>query len=170
VCNPDIYDTPEGKRLAWYLRVFFLQKFWEFFDTWFFILRKSFRQVTFLHIYHHSSITVITAMLQFDNTGDLYLPAFLNCVIHVMMYSHYFVTAIGYKSWWSQYLTSLQLIQFILIASQCLIGFYRGSDCGLPDFAKVTLFVYMMTMLILFSQFFISKYLKPAQKDKSKQN
>lgn len=111
--------------MGWLIYVFFLQKFWEFLDTWIFILRKSFRQVTFLHLYHHSSITLVTASFIFDIGGDFYLPALLNSFIHVLMYLHYFVTSIGIKSWWSKYLTSLQLIQFVLIATQFSISLYR---------------------------------------------
>lgn len=40
-------------------RVYYAQKFLEFGDTVFFVVRKSFRQVTFLHIYHHVSITLV---------------------------------------------------------------------------------------------------------------
>lgn len=40
-------------------RAYYAQKFLEYGDTIFFLLRKSFRQVTFLHIYHHVSITLV---------------------------------------------------------------------------------------------------------------
>lgn len=46
------------------------------------MLRKSYRQVSFLHVYHHSSITVVTMLAaQFDTSGDVYLAALLNSVI-----------------------------------------------------------------------------------------
>ena len=71
----------------------------EFMDTFIFVLRKSSRQVTFLHVYHHSSITFVTMLAaQFDTSGDTYLPALLNSWIHVLMYGHYFLTSIGVKN------------------------------------------------------------------------
>jgi len=63
--------------------------------------------------------------MQYDYFGDMFLPLFLNSFIHVLMYSHYLVTSFGIKGWWSKYLTSMQLIQFILIASQSGISMYR---------------------------------------------
>ena len=82
-------------------------------DTWFFILRKNFNQVTLLHVYHHSSITLVVGILiPHQYTGDVFLPILLNATVHVLMYSHYFVTSLKlFKPWWSPYLTSLQLIQ-----------------------------------------------------------
>lgn len=40
-------------------RAYYAQKFLEFGDTVFFVLRKSFRQLTGLHLYHHVSITLV---------------------------------------------------------------------------------------------------------------
>jgi elongation of very long chain fatty acids protein 4 len=42
--------------------MFYYQKFYEFVDTFIFMMRNSYRQVTFLHVYHHSSITIVVAM------------------------------------------------------------------------------------------------------------
>jgi len=39
--------------------VYYAQKFLEFGDTLFFLLRRSFRQLTPLHVYHHVSITLV---------------------------------------------------------------------------------------------------------------
>jgi hypothetical protein len=44
VCN-ELVEGEDGEWLAWVFWVFYAQKFWEFLDTWFFILRRSFRQV-----------------------------------------------------------------------------------------------------------------------------
>lgn len=68
----------------------------------------------------------------------MFLPIFLNALVHVLMYSHYLVTALGIKSWWRQYLTSLQLAQFCLISLQSAVAYSRGPSCGAPDWAKVT--------------------------------
>mmetsp|Transcript_75427 Transcript_75427/g.214526 ORF Transcript_75427/g.214526 Transcript_75427/m.214526 type:complete len:339 (-) Transcript_75427:223-1239(-) len=167
VCNVSArVDDPEAaKFIAWVFWVFYAQKFWEFCDTWFFILRRSFRQVTFLHIFHHSSITfVVGTILKFDYSGDMFLPIFLNALVHVLMYSHYLVTALGIKSWWRQYLTSLQLAQFCLISLQSAVAYSRGPSCGAPDWAKVIMILYMCSMLFLFGKFFVKRYI---QKDTS---
>lgn len=98
ICN----SLPPGEHgLAKILAVFYLQKYFEYWDTYFFIMRRSFRQVrasfvcidmlcrstgspqsfnpataldletrpsileqvTFLHLFHHASITVIVGSL-----------------------------------------------------------------------------------------------------------
>jgi hypothetical protein len=57
----------------------FPSRFWEFLDTVVFVLRKSDRQITFLHLYHHTSITAITyVQIVYGLSADLYLPALLN--------------------------------------------------------------------------------------------
>ena len=43
-------------------RAYYAQKFLEYGDTVFFVLRKSFRQLTPLHIYHHVSITIVVRL------------------------------------------------------------------------------------------------------------
>jgi hypothetical protein len=98
VCN-ELIEGEDGEWLAWIFWVFYAQKFWEFLDTWFFLLRRSFRQVTFLHLFHHSSITVVVgSIFRFDYSGDMFLPIWLNSIVHVLMYLHYFATAIGVKT------------------------------------------------------------------------
>ena len=47
-CN-ELDTSADGQHMAWVFWAFYAQKFWEFLDTWFFILRKSFRQVSAQH-------------------------------------------------------------------------------------------------------------------------
>jgi len=166
--------TKKGDFLAWIFWVFFAQKFWEFLDTFFFILRKSFRQVSFLHIFHHCSINIVVGLIiPHDYNGDMYLPILLNALVHVLMYSHYLVTALGINSWWKQYLTSLQLLQFCAITTQSAMAYYYGPSCGSPDYAKVLMIAYMGSMLALFGRFFLNAYVfkkKPKQEVKAAPN
>ena len=78
----------------------------------------SYRQVTFLHVYHHSSITVVVALfLHYYPAGDNCIPVLLNSFIHMLMYSHYLCSILGVKCWWRSLLTLLQLVQFVLITA-----------------------------------------------------
>jgi hypothetical protein len=54
----------------------------------------------------------------------------------------------------------MQLIQFLLIMAQSAIGWHLGPDCGMYDWEKLVLILYMVTMLVLFGQFFVNKYMK----------
>jgi hypothetical protein len=57
VCNT-LANDPDGYRLSRAFALFYLQKYFEFLDTWFFILRKSSRQVRSSpsHYPHHYAI------------------------------------------------------------------------------------------------------------------
>lgn len=46
----------------------------------------------------------------------MYLPIMLNSIVHVLVYLHYVLTALGKQSWswWSRHLTKLQLAQFVV--------------------------------------------------------
>merc|ERR1740121_2778641 len=152
-------DNGHASFLAHVFWVFYAQKFWEFFDTWFFILRKSFRQVTFLHIFHHASINIVVGLiLPFEFNGDMYLPILLNALVHVLMYSHYLVSALGLSTPWKPYLTSMQLLQFCTIAVQSAVSLSRGDSCGGPYFGKIAMVAYMGSMLVLFGNFFYHSY------------
>jgi len=165
VCNRTVTpgdkdDNGNAAFLAHVFWVFYAQKFWEFLDTWFFILRMSFRQVTFLHVFHHCSINIVVGMLlPFEFNGDMYLPILLNAFVHVLMYSHYLVAALGLPTPWKPYLTSMQLTQFALIATQSAMSMSRGDGCGAPYFGKVLMVAYMISMLTLFGNFFFQTYI-----------
>ena len=141
-CNePDL--SPAGQRLSRVLWFYYAQKFLEYGDTLTMVLRKSFRQLTPLHLYHHVSITVVTALfLRYDLNGDTYLPALANSFVHVLMYSHYLLAAFGIDTWWKKQLTSLQLVQFLTVMAQSLVSLARGSSCGFPEWLKVVMVAY----------------------------
>lgn len=131
-------------------------------DTIIFALRGSFRQLTTLHVYHHVSITLVTAaFIRHDVNGDCTLAALANSFIHVLMYSHYFCSAFGLKTPWRKHLTSLQLLQFVGIFAQSTLAWLRGPSCGFPDWMKAMMICYQISMLALFGQFFVGAYAKP---------
>jgi hypothetical protein len=56
----------------------------------------------------------------------------------------------------------MQLVQFLMISGQNIVSWRNGPDCGLYDWEKAVLIGYMATMVILFSQFYVQKYVRPA--------
>lgn len=94
-------------------------------------MRNSYRQVSFLHVYHHSSITIVVAMYaHFDTSGDVYLPVMLNSIVHVIMYGYYFCGAAGFKFQLAlrPHITKMQLTQFLIIASQAFMVWSHGGS------------------------------------------
>jgi len=163
--NNDNLVGPDNQRMAFAFWFFYAQKFFEYFDTWFFILKKNFRQVTFLHVYHHSSITFVVGLIvPYSFSGDFYLPILLNSLVHVVMYSYYLLMVLKVPFPWKSMITIMQLVQFCLIMAQNILNWRAGVNVGEPDFGKVAMIVYMSTMIILFSNFFIRSYLTPKDK------
>ncbi|EDQ85242.1 uncharacterized protein MONBRDRAFT_29385 [Monosiga brevicollis MX1] len=171
VGNPDMIkrNTEAGRHLHFYCWLYYIQKFWEFLDTVIFIARKSWRQVTFLHIYHHCSITIVTrSFIVYGLSGDLAWPSFLNALVHVFMYSHYLCATFKIKTWWKPFLTQMQLVQFLAILAQALLGIFGGPGYSYPEWIKLMLAFYMCTMLYLFGSFYIKSYSAPAGRKDTK--
>jgi elongation of very long chain fatty acids protein 4 len=76
-------DNPALANLLW---LFYLTKVWDFWDTIFIVLGKKWRQLSFLHVYHHITIFLfywLNANVFYD--GDIYLTIVLNGFIHTCM-------------------------------------------------------------------------------------
>jgi hypothetical protein len=156
-------------RIIW---IFYASKLLEFLDTVIMCLKKNFHQVSFLHVYHHSSILFIWWIVVFYAPGgESYFSAALNSFVHVVMYGYYLWATFAPKlaegkrpgllhpGFYRPYITRIQLLQFCLNFSQsCYDLFVLGDDCKYPRWLIWVLFWYMLTMLGLFGNFYISAY------------
>lgn len=131
----------------------------------FFILRKKNSQVTFLHVFHHTIMPWTWWFgVKFAAGGLGTFHAFLNTAVHVVMYSYYGLCALGpdYQKylWWKKYLTSLQLIQFVLITIH-ISQFFFMEDCKyqFPVFQYIIM-SYGCIFLLLFLHFWYRAYTK----------
>lgn len=134
--------------------VHYCDKYLEYLDTYFMVLRGRMDQVSFLHVYHHTSISVAWWIgLKVYPGGDSYFGALLNSIIHVMMYSYYAMSLMKIPCPWKKYLTQAQLCQFTLVVVfsivQMLSPFVehtRESYFGhfVQDFEMISLFVLFM--------------------------
>ncbi|GBG25336.1 Elongation of very long chain fatty acids protein 5 [Hondaea fermentalgiana] len=142
--------------------IFYVSKFLEFLDTVFMILGKKWKQLSFLHVYHHASISFIWGIIaRFAPGGDAYFSTILNSCVHVMLYGYYASTTLGYGFMrpLRPYITTIQLTQFMAMVVQSVYDFYN--PCDYPQPLVKLLFWYMLTMLGLFGNFFVQQYLKP---------
>ncbi|CAO1442140.1 unnamed protein product [Diamesa hyperborea] len=134
----------------------------ELLETIFFVLRKKQNQVSILHVYHHTSTILLLWIFTKYSSGfmEVYL-ALLNSGIHVIMYSYYLLTS--FKVWekylkmFKPILTSMQLIQFIIILGHCTAAVLPSCRAS-PIFYGM--FVNVVLLFILFGNFFIKNYLK----------
>lgn len=53
--------------------------------------------------------------------------------------------------------------QFAFIFVQSVLAYFEGPECGSPDFSKLLMMGYMGSMLVLFSDFFIKRYILKKQ-------
>ncbi|XP_048863261.1 elongation of very long chain fatty acids protein 5 [Brienomyrus brachyistius] len=150
--------------LWWY----YFSKLIEFMDTFFFILRKNNHQITFLHVFHHATmLNIWWFVMNWVPCGHSYFGACLNSFIHVLMYSYYGLSAIPAMRpylWWKKYITQGQLIQFVLtvIQTTCAVVW----PCGFPMGWLYFQISYMVTLIILFTNFYVKTYKKrdPSQR------
>jgi elongation of very long chain fatty acids protein 4 len=170
VCNVYIRDTPPVGNLLW---LFYVSKIWDFWDTIFIVIGKKWRQLSFLHVYHHFTIFLfywLNANAMYD--GDVFLTILLNGFIHTVMYTYYFIcmhtkdykTGKSLPIWWKSSLTSLQLFQFITMMTQATYLMFTKSCTGHNLKITAVYFFYIMSLFFLFLQFFISSYMTPKKK------
>uniref|UniRef100_A0A3P8S2C0 Elongation of very long chain fatty acids protein n=1 Tax=Amphiprion percula TaxID=161767 RepID=A0A3P8S2C0_AMPPE len=145
--------------------LYYFSKFIEMLDTIFFVLRKKNSQVTFLHVYHHSIMPFTWWFgVRFAPGGLGTFHALLNCVVHVIMYTYYGLTAMGPKYqkylWWKKYLTTIQLIQFVMVTSHiCQYFFIKDCPYQFPIFVYI-IGLYGLIFLFLFLNFWYHAYTK----------
>jgi hypothetical protein len=121
---------------------------------------KNEQQLSFLHIYHHSSIGLIWGFLINNGVGNgtAAYGCFINSIIHFIMYGHYLITSLGYKNPFKMYITQLQLLQF----SCCIIHSFTVllyENIVPKKYAYLEL-SYHMSMFFLFNNFYKKSYKK----------
>ena len=110
VCNSFKSESPPVANVLW---LFYVSKILDFVDTFFIVIGKKWKQLSFLHVYHHTTIFLFYWLnLHVNYDGDIYLTVVLNGLIHAIMYTYYFVSMHTRDIWWKKYLTLAQLFQF----------------------------------------------------------
>jgi len=149
-------------RVMWW---FWISKHIEFLDTYFFIARKNFRQVSFLHVFHHTLMAATWYLgPKYAGGGMGTFHALINSFVHMVMYTYYGIAAMGHEYrkylWWKKYLTSFQMAQFVAIFGHMtnIIVFYP--DCKWPQIFKYIIAMYGTIFFVLFSNFWIQNYTK----------
>ncbi|XP_055371198.1 elongation of very long chain fatty acids protein 7-like [Condylostylus longicornis] len=142
---------------------YFLLKIVDLMDTVFFVLRKNFRLITFLHVYHHAVMVFISYFYcKYYPGGHSAMIGLVNLWIHVMMYGYYFVAAlkpeVRNSLWWKKYITLFQMGQFVFLICFMSLPFFE-ENCNYSKTILVFNIIQSVVMLILFSNFYIRSYI-----------
>jgi len=169
ICNLDFYDS----RLRLFIYINYMLKYYELLDTVFLALSK--KPLEFLHVYHHAATLALCYTQMLGTTSAQWVPITINLTVHVIMYYYYARAASGAIIWWKKYLTTFQIIQFVIDFNVCwylvleahivdryLIpkGYMNGppNDCGGTWWAAYGGCLILSSYLLLFIQFFKQTY------------
>ena len=152
VCNSHLgLRTSDDERLRHLVYLHYLTKYVDFFDTFTMIMRHKWSQVHILQLFHHSTIGIVWKWVYEDSPVDVpatyAFGAFANSFIHFLMYLHYFVTTVGLKNPLKQYMTAMQMTQFVLVLAHALWAWWQHPPFAVCSVVQVG---YMCSMLSLF--------------------
>lgn len=161
LCQPCQVYPKDEIRISSAIWWFYISKCIEFCDSFFFILRKKDKQLSFLHVYHHSTMFPMWwIVVKYVPCGSTFMPAMLNSFIHIFVYTYYGLSSIGPHIakylWWKRYITIIQLVQFVI--GLCLGVYAIWVNCAFPLWIKNTLVIYVSSMFILFGNYYINEY------------
>ncbi|KAH8407477.1 hypothetical protein KR222_002029, partial [Zaprionus bogoriensis] len=149
---------------------YFINKLLDLLDTLFFVFRKSYKQITFLHVFHHSLMAYSGYwIVRFYGVGGQFASmGLINLFVHTVMYFYYLMTAIFTELkgnlWWKKYITIMQLTQFAVLWLLGVLTWLFNPNCAVSTtLQKLWCFTGLM-FFVMFSNFYWKTYIKPRQK------
>ncbi|KAF9459906.1 elongase of fatty acids ELO [Collybia nuda] len=177
LCAEDSW-TP---RMEFYYMVNYYFKYLELLDTVFLAFKK--KPLQFLHVFHHSATALLCYSQLNGKTSISWAVIVLNLAVHVVMYYYYYATAGGARIWWKKYLTSMQIVQFVIDIVLVYFGTYQHTaatyfmdslphvaNCAGSESAALFGCALLTSYLGLFINFYLQTYKKPATLSKHTAN
>jgi|SRR4051812_33896631 hypothetical protein len=123
------------------------------------ILLKG-RRSSFLQTYHHAGAMITMWSGMNFKAPPIWIFVVFNSFIHSIMYAYYAATSVGLSPPGKQYLTSMQIIQF-LIGTPLAISYLFVDDCLRTDTARYATYInvaYLLPLTALFINFAVNMY------------
>ncbi|XP_017855797.1 PREDICTED: elongation of very long chain fatty acids protein AAEL008004-like [Drosophila arizonae] len=145
---------------------YYLNKILDLMDTVFMVLRKNYRQITMLHLLHHSIMVVaVYAGIRFNGYGGHFtIMGTFNVFVHAVMYSYYYISSqkrtVSQNPTWKQYITILQMIQFFTVMLHSVYTLMQP-NCDVPLMAIAAVLAMGSLMVVMFTNFYIHTYILP---------
>lgn len=160
--------TSQDEQLALYTINwnFIILRIIELVETCVFVLRKKQVQVSPLHVYHHISTAAMLWIFLKHRVNEMGIyPCALNSMVHIVMYSYYFLTS--FKSLRNPLkivkpvITIIQLIQLVLICGHTIIAVTSCNETKLY-------YIQIANILVLigfFASFYVNNFMKNNKKE-----
>ncbi|KAH7911209.1 GNS1/SUR4 membrane protein [Hygrophoropsis aurantiaca] len=173
-------DASWTEKLEFYYMINYYFKYVELLDTVFLAFKK--KPLAFLHVFHHSATALLCYSQLNGKTSVSWVVISLNLSVHVIMYYYYYATAGGAKIWWKKYLTTIQIIQFVIDLFVVYFGTYQHyaatyfphlphiANCAGTETAALFGCGLLSSYLVLFINFYIQTYKKPVRGKKATAN
>jgi len=159
LCDSTGFASTSTNADLWYY-LFYVSKFYEFIDTWILVLRR--KPLIFLHVFHHFITAILCWAGIAGNLPNQWITLILNTGVHVAMYNYYLISTLGGDVSWKKYLTSAQIVQFIIDLIVIQSYFYFSNFLGLAcsGDGRILLFAdcILVSFLVLFIKFYSSTY------------
>ncbi|XP_034487025.1 elongation of very long chain fatty acids protein F-like [Drosophila innubila] len=148
---------------------YYVNKFIDLLDTVFIVLRKNYKQISALHLLHHLYMPVCGYfIIRFNGFGGhIIVTGLLNLFVHIVMYGYYYLASQNSLNkrnlWWKQYITILQMVQFVIIFAHSAWTLTQPNCQVSRPLIYMVIFMSVI-MFTMFSNFFIHVYVLPKRK------
>jgi hypothetical protein len=146
-----LVDSPAVRYGVW---LHYLCKYLDFTDTLIIVLRKKDEQLSFLHVWHHATIVIVWGWVvntwpkaEEGGSAAYAYGAWINSIIHVIMYGYYGLTAMDIRPPFKKAVTTCQLTQFASCIAHAIAALFLDTT---PIFYNAIQVLYHIGMLRLF--------------------